>query len=276
MSGIITNAEEAKEYALSCDPFILVDEKTGEAITYSAGTPSGQSSPHFIRELDASTGDTYIGTIFDFEKFRTTAKSPLGSHPALMLFERFWQQTKAPMEMDGVHLEPFAEQKGKGVAPAQRGKKPDAAPTSDHDMGKAAYRIHKDIDDLKAGLNAVKSDLRILQTALEAFKMGNKWTKQLVDFVADSKISAVRMTAYVSMIQFAVVLSLRISPASDMWWLPVPIGIVSIVLVVVAGKQERNAGVLEAEQKKYFDAVPQIHEILERLDRIERKISNAR
>ena len=106
--------------------------------------------------------------------------------------------------------------------------------------------------------------------------MGNKWTKQLVDFVADSKISAVRMTAYVSMIQFAVVLSLRISPASDMWWLPVPIGIVSIVLVVVAGKQERNAGVLEAEQKKYFDAVPQIHEILERLDRIERKISNAR
>ena len=104
--------------------------------------------------------------------------------------------------------------------------------------------------------------------------MKNKaYFKRLITMLAQNKINITRMSGYISLGQFALVAAtwLAVSTALTQWWYVLPIGVAVVAVILAAGRAEINAGVLEAEQKIYFNAVPQVTEILERLERIEAK-----
>ena len=94
--------------------------------------------------------------------------------------------------------------------------------------------------------------------------------------LARNKINIARMSGYISLGQFALVAAtwFAVSTALTQWWAVVPIGAIVVIAILMAGRAEINAGVLEAEQEIYFSHVPQIREIAERqneiLDRLER------
>lgn len=159
--GIITNSDDAKFLALSGYKFNVISENGGECYTYITATPSGQDSPHFVRECSDSQNDIYIGTIFDLQTFRTTKAVIDPRADEVIMFERFWVQALIPIgDMVGFHIEPYDEQSMEESAPIE-------TPTSDVDLGSRA-RAHKTTsDDLTNRMNEVESKLMAQQAQLD-------------------------------------------------------------------------------------------------------------
>lgn len=167
---MITSAADAKEFTLSCNKFILVNTKSGEAITYCAGTPSGQKSPHFMREInDEEKGnDTYIATIFDEEKLRFTGKSPSPSHPARTMLESFWPQLQFPGELDGFHIEPYEESSPSPPPTKTHPTRSQAVHASHVDMGRRAKTLQETVNDLSAKCVSLEDRISTIEEMLNA------------------------------------------------------------------------------------------------------------
>lgn len=144
------DAEDVKEIILLQYPFTIVDEQTGEAIEYKGNCPSGETSPVWIAEKGSGgSRGLFIGSIFEGENFRTSAKSPPDDNPSLLLFSRLWSQLQFPGDLADLHVTT-----GKGSA--------NAKPSSDVAMGKRANSLVKDVAALEVRVCELEAQIKAL------------------------------------------------------------------------------------------------------------------
>ena len=162
--NIITNADDAKFLTLSGNKFTVISAD-GECFVYITGTPSGQTNPHFVREVSSEGEDVYCGTIFDMEKFRTTKAVVDPKCDEVTFFEAFWAQAVIPIgDMEGFHVEPY-DTAEKSPSPALA-----ESSTDDSSMAKRAIAMYK----LEARLELVEAQLNVVQENLAELIVNTK------------------------------------------------------------------------------------------------------
>jgi hypothetical protein len=99
----VRDVDEIKEIVFNCYVFSIIDEMTGEAIAFKAKTPAGEDDPHWVFEMGADR-DTFLGTVFERDRFRLSTKSPAADYPAVALFTRLWDQCGLGGEVVNLHV----------------------------------------------------------------------------------------------------------------------------------------------------------------------------
>lgn len=97
----------------------------------------------------------------------------------------------------------------------------------------------------------------------------------LTGAIAQFKVYAVRSQQYAGILVLFIQVSmfLVINAELDLiWWQYILVLLLSVFLFIFAGFLDVKLGVLSKEQKLFSDKNPVLSEVLERLERIERKL----